>query len=72
VDRAAGLEAQFATIRDVGRLGNRLPSARASSEGPSSAVREKKGVATPRRRSARKRLAIDLNVAVVYPNRSAT
>ena len=31
-------------------------------EGPPAAVREKKGVATPRRQSARKRLAIDLSV----------
>ena len=71
-DRAAGLEVQRATVRDVGRLGARSPSARTAPKGPPAAVREKKGVATPRRQSARKRLAIDLSVADVYPNCPAT
>src|SRR5664279_2270940 len=71
-DHAARFEAQLTTIRDIGRFGDRPPTARTSSEGPPAAVREKKGVATPRRQSARKQLAIDLSVAGVYPNRSAT
>jgi hypothetical protein len=71
-DRAAGLKFQLTTVRDVGRLGARPPSACTAPEGAPTAVWEKKGVATPRRQSARKRLAIDLRVAGVYPNRSAT
>ena len=71
-DGAAGLEVQLATVGDVGRLGARSCSARTRAEGPPAAVREKKGVATPRRRSDRRRLAIDLSVAGMYPYRSAT
>ncbi|MGZ3303631.1 MAG: hypothetical protein ACXVBG_22370, partial [Isosphaeraceae bacterium] len=61
-DRAAGLEVQLATVCDVGRLEARSFLARTGTEGAPAAVREKKGVATPRRQSVRKRLAIDLSV----------
>ena len=61
-ERAAGREVQLAAVGDVGRLGARSVSARTRAEGSPAAVREKKGGVTPRRRSARKRLAIDLSV----------
>ena len=48
-----------AAANAIGRLGDRSFLASARTEGPPAAVREKKGVATPRRQSARKRLAID-------------
>ena len=60
-DRAAGLEVQLATVGDFGRLGARSSLAGTGPEGSPAAVGEKKGVATPRRQSARKRLAIDLS-----------
>ena len=58
-DRAAGLGVQLATVRDVGRLRAGSLLAGACPERSSSPVGEKKGVETPRRQSARKRLAID-------------
>ena len=61
-DRAAVGEIQRATIGDVRSLGTRSVLARTGSERSAPPVGEKKGVATPRRQSARKRLANDLRV----------
>jgi hypothetical protein len=60
MERAAGCEVQVSAVRDFGRLGAWLVLAGACPEWTSAPVREKKGGVTPRRQSARKRLAIDL------------
>src|SRR3954447_10167035 len=60
--RAAGREVQLAAVRDVRRLGAQWPLTCTRPEGSAAAVREKKGVAMPRRQLARKRLAIDRSV----------
>jgi hypothetical protein len=59
--RAAGLELQFATVRDFGRFGARLVLSRAGPGWTSASVREKKGGVTPWRQSPRNRHAIDLS-----------
>ncbi|WP_168165329.1 hypothetical protein [Singulisphaera acidiphila] len=62
VDRAAVREIQCATIGDVRSQGTRSVVAYTGSEGSATPVGEKKGVATPRRQSGRKRLANDFRV----------
>jgi hypothetical protein len=65
MERAAGREVQLAAVRNFGRLGAWPVLAGACPEWTSASVREKKGGVTPRRQSARKRLAIDLKAEVL-------
>lgn len=58
-ERAAGREVQLSTVRDFRRFGAGSVLARARPERSPATVREKKGGATPRRQSTRKRLAMD-------------
>ena len=60
-ERAAGREVQLSAVRDLGRFRAGRSSAAARPGRPPAAVREKKGGVTPRRQSARKRLAIDFS-----------
>jgi hypothetical protein len=60
MERASGREVQFPAVGDLGRLGAWPVLAGACPEWSSASVGEKKGGVTPRRQSARKRLAIDL------------
>jgi hypothetical protein len=62
MERATGREAQFSAVGDFGRFGAWLVLAGVCPEWSSASVGEKKGVVTPRRQSARKRLAIDFRV----------
>jgi hypothetical protein len=59
MERAAGREVQFPSVGDFGRLGMGRALDGACPGRSSAAVGEKKGVVTPPRQSARKRLAMD-------------
>ena len=59
MERAAGREVQFSSVGDFGRLWVWSVWAGVWPEGSSASVGEKKGGATPRRQSARNRLAMD-------------
>jgi hypothetical protein len=60
MERAAGREAQLAAVGDFGRFGAWRALAGVCPARTPASVGEKKGVVTPRRQSARRRLAIDL------------